>query len=177
MTDRSNVSKAKDFLGHAMTSTIISAVAGGLISWPISYRVAMSTIGPSQDRQMRLEQVTSFSAAADEFLTLGVQIVPRLNVRQPLDEAKLAIVNASGRQAVNVQGLIDAFGPSLKPEAFGYQSALNEFVKTTNALQSPGQIKDWVTAYDGVLVAQHALKSRMYVMLDIKTGMDAASSL
>lgn len=163
------MAKWSDFLGHAATSAIIGAVVGAMVSWPVSHNVAMSTIAPSQDRQMRLEQVVEFSQEADEFLSLGVKIIPKLNAKSSFNEEKIAIADASGRQAIKAQSLIDLFGSDIEQAATAYQTALEKFVKTTNNLQDPSGIKGWVEALDGVVTTQRLLKDRMYAKLDVKT--------
>lgn len=166
-----------DILGHAATSAIIGAVVGGLVSWPVSYRVAMATIEPSQDRQLRLEQMAAFSQEADDFLSLGTKIVPRLNASAPIDSEKIAIADASGRQTIRTESLIGLFGPGIRPAAQEYQSALVKFVATTNELQSPAGIKVWVEAFDGVVVTQSRLKTGMFNALKIKPEMVSTAAL
>ncbi|TGT91723.1 MULTISPECIES: hypothetical protein [unclassified Mesorhizobium] len=162
------MARISEILGHNATSAIVGALAAGVVSWPVSYFVAVSSMKPAQDRQMRLEQLKDFSKDADTFISLGTKVVSRINVSQPLDDVKVAISDASGLQAVNTQSLISVFGAEIQPAAEGYQDALNKFVTTTNSLHEPGQIKSWVEAFDGVVNAQIALKERIYSELDVK---------
>jgi len=157
----------KHFAEHSLVSALVGAVAAAAVGAPISYWVAMSTIAPSQDRQMRLEQVTEFSASADQFLSLGTQIVPRLNVGGDLSGAKVAIADASGQQSVTAEGLLSVFGPKVSVQAASYQAALANFVTTTNDLQGPEQIRDWAEAFDGVVTAQREFKMSMNSELGI----------
>lgn len=176
MSDNQRLAKAKEFLGHNAAAAVIGAVASAVVSLPVSYWVAVTTSAPNQDRQMRLEQATKFASGAGDFLNLGLQIVPRLNSQAPLDQTKIAIADESGKQAINAQALIEVFGPSLKTEASDYQTALNQFVRTTNRLKAADQIKEWATAYDGVVTTQNALTKRMYTILKVKPEPGAPTS-
>jgi hypothetical protein len=118
---------------------------------------------------MRLEAAVSFGTSSDEFISIGTQVIPRLSASLDLAETKLAIADASGRQATSAEALIPIFGADLTEEARNYQQALGRFVDTTNGLNSPEQIKEWGVAFDQVVTATYALKASMSDALDVKS--------
>ena len=142
---------------------IAAALTGGVVS----LGVALLTIAPGQDRQMRLEQLTEFSTTADDVLGLGTEFVAKINVQQDLGDTKLAISRASAKQAIAAESLVDVFGPTVEDEARGYQAALIAFVESTNRLQGPDGIREWVVSFDELRTAQRNLKSSMRGVLQI----------
>jgi hypothetical protein len=153
----------KALLAHPFVNMIVAAGVGGAVS----LAVALLTIAPGQDRQMRLEQLTEFATSADDVVGLGTEFVAKLNIQQDLGETKLAIGRASTKQAIAAESLVDIFGPSIADEARGYQSALIAFVESTNRLESPEQIRDWVVKFDELRIAQRNLKTSMRGVLQI----------
>lgn len=152
------------FFENPIVNVVVAAVVGGGVSWYVSW----ATIGPSQDRELRLERMSAFSASADEFLTLGTGIVSQLAVYGLLSDNKLALGNASARQAVGAQDLVELFGPVVTDEARSYQNALAAFVETTNRLQDPSEIKQWVVAFDDVVIAQRSFKASLNEALEVQ---------
>ena len=97
--------KIKSIFKHGVTTAVASVFLSSVASATVSFYVASATMAPSQNRSMRLERLSVFSLAADQFLSFGTQIVPKLNSQSNLADTKIAIANASGTQAANTEGV------------------------------------------------------------------------
>ena len=153
----------RELLNNPFANVIVSAVVGALAS----LSVAFMTLGPTQDRQMRLERVTEFSATTDDLLLLGASVVTAMNSGADLTAKRVEISDMVTAQILAVEGLLDVFGADVSAEARRYQASLSHFSEETSSLDGPAEIRPWVLAYDGVVNSQKAFKGKLLSQLGI----------
>lgn len=151
----------------------LSGVLSVLVSAGVSYWVAVATISPIQDRQMRIDKLDELATSSNQLLGLGAQVVVRLASEQGFDDLKGRINEASANQSAYVAELPTIFGRSVGEDVESYQMALGDFIKSTNAMKGPQDFKRWSVSFDGVVNATDRLKREIRPTIGVAAPIDS----
>lgn len=136
-------------------------LAATLISAAVSYGVAMIQVGPTQDRQAKLETTVQFALSTNGIVSLSSDFLGAITQDADLSSAKAELRRELGVQLNSAQSILPMFGPGVRDAADKYMEELQAFSAIIGRIDNALNIGEWAVALDQVVIAHGNLQGAM----------------
>ncbi len=152
---------AQNALVAAVITSIISAGASG---WSVYMTYYYSTA--TQDRQVRLEQISKFDTNSSQLIDAGGQFVAAINSNnKDLNGAKVKMRTVVASQLHDSENLRKFFDVRINKLVTDYQTALSDLNDVAQKTSSPIEMRPWSESFGRALDAKATLSTQLYTSI------------
>ncbi|SEI08880.1 hypothetical protein [Tardiphaga sp. OK245] len=149
---------SQNALVAAVLTSVISAVAA-LVSVYMTYHYSTAT----QDRQVRLEQISKFDANSSQLIDAGGQFVAAINSNnKDLSGAKVKMRTVVASQLHDSENLRKFFDGRVNKLVTDYQAAISDLNDVAQKTASPMEMRPWAESFGRALDAKASLSTQLY---------------
>lgn len=140
---------------------VLTFIAVTLVSALVSYGVAMLQVGPTQDRQAKLETTVQFALSTNGIVSLSSDFLAAIAGESDLSGVKAELRRELGIQLNSAQAILPMFGSGVRDAADRYMEEIQTFSAVIGTTENANSIGEWATALDRVVVAHSNLQGAM----------------
>jgi hypothetical protein len=149
--------KSENVSVAAIITSALSAVAS-IVCVYLTYQYATST----QDRQVRLEQVSKFDTNSSQLIEAGGQFIAAINDNKDLSGAKVKMRTVVASQIHDSENLRKFFDGPVSQLVSDYQSAISELNDVAQKTSNPTEMRPWTESFGRALDAKASLSTQLY---------------
>jgi hypothetical protein len=155
----------KSLLSHPMIAGIVGGLPATIVAVVCVFLTYNNTVA-SQNRQIQIDLIARFDQSSNQIVDAGTMFLSAITENKDLGPAKKVIASLAGRQLLETQDLLRAFGDEKK--VLTYQDALKEFNTIADGTQSAADIKGWAESFGHVIDAKIALTDSLYKKIGLR---------
>lgn len=150
--------------GNAILAAILASIVSicvGVGSVALTFYYNTQT----QDRQVKLEQVSKFDGSSAELITAAGAFINAINENKDIDSARLKISQVLAAQIDSSENLKKFYGNDVRRLAKDYQSAISELNQVGQRTNTVTEMRPWTESLGRVLDTKAALSEQLYGVL------------
>jgi hypothetical protein len=153
---------------NVMLATIIASAFSVIVTLGNAGFTIYAT-SASQDRQVRIEQLSKFDSASQALLEAAGVFITAVNTNnvKDIDAARLKVRTVVATQIQDTEVLKKTFNGKVASLVDGYQGALAEFNRNAQQTASVTDMRPWAESFGRVLDSRTALSQALSVSLGL----------
>jgi hypothetical protein len=152
---------------NALLAALIGAAAAILIGI-VSIVLTVYFNNETQDRQLRLEQVSKFDASSQQVIDAGASFIAAINNNRGLAPAREKLSAVVAAQIHETDKITKFFDDRVQQRAGRYENALSELNEVAQRTSSAADMRTWTETFGRVLDANSTLSRALYYNMGIK---------
>lgn len=142
----------------ALIASVLALAGTGLSNYLTFYYN-----GQSQDRQVKLEQISKFDASSVQLVAAAGSFINAINNNNKgLEEAKRQLSSVIASQIYTSEDFARAYGSGVSPIVKEYQAALTDLNRTAQKTSSVTEMRAWSETFGRVLDSKAQLSDGLY---------------
>jgi len=128
----------------------------------------------SQDRQVKLEQISKFDASSVQLVAAAGAFINAINSNNnDLEVARKQLSFVIASQIYTSEDLTRAYGPGVGPVVKEYEAALSDLNQTAQKTSSVTEMRAWSETFGRALDAKAVLTNQLYTAVGSRNRSEA----
>ena len=155
----------KDNSQNALIAAVVtSLISAGATGWSVYMTYSYSTA--TQDRQVKLEQISKFDGNSSQLIDAGGQFVAAINSNnKDLSAVKVKMRTVVASQLHDSENLRKFFDGRINKLVTDYQTAISDLNDVAQKTSSPMEMRPWVESFGRALDAKASLSTQLYTSI------------